>query len=49
VKAGIPIIAAVGAPSSLSIELAKEYGVTLIGFLKDDSYNVYCGFERIID
>jgi FdhD protein len=49
VKAGIPIIAAVGAPSSLSIELAKEYGVTLIGFLKKEGFNIYTSPERIID
>jgi FdhD protein len=47
-KAGIPIIAAVGAPSSLSISLANEYGVTLIGFLKDNSYNIYTSPHRII-
>jgi len=49
VKAGIAVIVAVGAPSSLSIDLAREYGVTLIGFLKEKGYNIYTGSERIID
>jgi FdhD protein len=49
VRAGIPIIAAVGAPSSLSISLAEEYGVTLVGFLRDKGFNIYTGFQRIID
>ena len=49
VKAGIPIIAAVGAPSSLSIDLANEYGVTLVGFLKNKGFNIYTGFQRITD
>jgi FdhD protein len=44
---GIPIIAAIGAPSSLAIDLAEQNGMTLIGFLKDNSMNVYCGNERI--
>ena len=49
VKAGISIIAAVGAPSSLSVSLAQEYGVTLVGFLKQKGFNVYTGFDRIKD
>jgi FdhD protein len=47
VLAGIPVIAAIGAPSSLAIELAQENNVTLIGFLREQRMNIYCGIERI--
>jgi FdhD protein len=45
--AGIPIVAAIGAPSSLAVQLAEESRMTLIGFLKSDKFNVYTGIERI--
>jgi FdhD protein len=47
VRAGIPMIAAVGAPSSLAVDVAKTYGITLIGFLKEDKFNVYCKKQRV--
>lgn len=47
VKAGIGMVCAIGAPSSLAIELAEGHGITLVGFLKDSGYNIYCGTERI--
>ena len=47
--AGIPMLAAVSAPSSLAVELAEELGMTLVGFLRGESMVVYTGIERITD
>ena len=48
ISSGIFIIAAFGAPTNLAVELALKHGVTLIGFLKKDSYNIYSCPERLI-
>jgi len=45
--AGIPLLCAVSAPSSLAVELAEEAGMTLIGFLREPGFNVYTHPERV--
>jgi len=47
ILAGIPFIVSIGAPSSLAVELAEAYNVTLIGFLRENKFNVYSGIERV--
>lgn len=48
VMAGLPMVASVGAPSSLAVAVAQEFDVTLVGFLRDRHFNVYHGHERVV-
>lgn len=48
-KAGIPLMASIGAPSSLAVQLAEEQGMGLIGFLRSGGFNLYTGEARILE
>jgi len=47
--AGMPLLVAVSAPSSLAVQLAVEFNMSLIGFLRGNTFNIYAGEERIIE
>jgi FdhD protein len=46
--AGIPLLAAVSAPSSLAVQVALEFNMTLVGFLRGNTFNIYAGEQRIL-
>ena len=49
IRSGFPIMLAIGAPSSLAVDLANEHGLTLACFCKESSMSIFSGFRRVID
>lgn len=47
-QAGVPVVCAISAPSSLAVDVAREFGMTLVGFLRGERFNIYSGDERIL-
>ncbi len=47
IRAEIPIVASIGAPSSLAVQLANRFNLTLVGFLRKNTFNIYAGKQRI--
>ena len=47
--AGIPVVCAVSAPSTLAVDAGRRFGMTLVGFLRGSRFNIYTGVERITD
>ena len=49
IRAGIPILAAVSAPTSMALELARELNLTTVGFVRDQRLNIYTAPERVVE